>query len=237
MVLVLTLGLAPAGGRNDPPPGEVIAALPADPNQPPAAGAPAGSITPAGPTNWFEAWNQLKKDLEQTTGTSFSVTLDDHMQAVLSGPGEGRERNLFWWNVQVTQKLWPDAKLVARIRGSTNAHGQDDPPPHGIYRVVRPKMNMDWMWSETQWVYLANLYLEQKLLDKKLTIAVGKVNEGGFFDTNNVATADFLSHSIMKNQILPHRYHTIGAIVRYDVAKWVYVQAGAIDVQGIRSET
>lgn len=236
MVLALTLGLAPAGGTNDLLPGEVVAALQADANQPPA-GNPAGSNTPAGPTNWFEAWKQLKKDLEQTTGTSFSVSLDDHMQAVLNGPGEGRERNLFWWNVTVTQKLWPDAKLVARVRGSSNAHGQDDAPPHGIYRVVRPKMNLDWMCAETEWVYLANLFLEQKLLDKKLTITLGKINSPLHFDTNNVAGWDFLSHSIAKNQIFPHKYHTIGAVVRYDVANWMYVQAGAADCQGIRSET
>lgn len=237
MVLALTLGLAPAGGTNDLPPAGILAALQADPNQPSARAPAAGDHSRAGPTNWFEAWKQLKKDLESTTGTSFSVSLDDHAQFVLNGPGEDHHRNLFWWNVTVTQKLWPDAKLVVRVRGSSNANGQTHAPPHGVYPLVRPKMNLDWMWAETNWIYVANLYLEQKLLDKKLTITLGKINAPLYFDTNNVAGWDFLSHSIAKNQILPHKYHTLGAIVRYDVADWMYVQVGAIDAQGIRSET
>jgi hypothetical protein len=60
--------------------------------------------------------------------------------------------------------------------------------------------------------------------------------EGTFFD-NNKATGDFLSYSLMKNLAFPHRSHTLGVVVRCDPVKWMYIQAGAIDVQGIRSET
>lgn len=235
MVLALMVGLAPAGGTNGPPPAPVVQPPPADLGLPPGPSPTVRDQRDTGPTDWFTAWKQLKKDIETTTGTTFSLCLDDTQMFVLNGPGEGHERNLFWWNLSVTQKLWPDAKLVARIRGSSDTrHGN---PPHGLYPVVRSKMNLDWRWAETEWIYLANLYLEQKLLDKKLTLTLGKINGPPMFDNNKVASWDFLSHSIAKNQIFPFKYHTIGAVVRYDAADWVYVQVGAMDAQGIRSET
>jgi hypothetical protein len=237
MLLVLATGLGPAGAASD--------------SSPPAAGpvpqagiilasdkTPKAKTDPNGAGDWFKAWQQMKKDLEQTTGTSFSLNLEEHMQSVLNGPGEGHERDLFWWNLTVTQKLWKDAKLVARVRGSSHAHGQDNPaPPHGIYPLVRPKLNLDSLWSETTCIYVANLYLEQRLLDKKLLIVAGKVKEDTLFDLNEIATSDFLSYSLQKNPAFPHKSHTLGAVVRYDITDWLYAQAGAIDNQAIRSET
>lgn len=237
MALVMTLGLAPAGGTDAVPPAAAAPGLPIQLNQAPPADPSAKDKSDAKPSDWFAAWQKAKKDLEESTGTSFALTLDNHSQFILSGRGEGHERNLFWWSLTVTQKLWPNAKLIARIRGSSNAHGQDDAPPHGIGPLISPKINLDSLWSETEFLYVANLYLEQKLLDNKLLIAVGKIKEDVYFDNNDVATADFFSYSLAKNLAIPHKSHTIGAVVRYDITDWVYVQAGVIDAQGIRSET
>ncbi len=237
MLLVLAMGFGPAGAANDPLPVTVGLAPQASATSSPSDKAPTAPPNSADAGDWFKAWQKMKKDLEQTTGTSFSLNLDEHMQCVLNGPGEGNERDLFWWNLTVTQKLWKDAKLIVRVRGSSHAHGQHNPaPPHGISPLVNPKLNLDWMWSETTCIYVANLYVEQKLLDNKLMIAVGKINESVYFDTNDLGSWDFLSHSIAKNQAFPHKYHTIGAVVRYDPTDWLYFQAGAIDAQGIRSE-
>jgi hypothetical protein len=231
----LAIGLGPAKAANN--------SLPVVIGIAPPVNAPASSDKTRQATSqssnlgdWFEAWKKMKKDLEETTGTSFALTLDNHAQDVLNGPGEGHQRNLFWWNLTVTQKLWKDAKLITRVRGSSNAHGQDYPPPHGIYPVVQPKLNLDWMWSETTWIYVANLYVEQKLWNKKVTISIGKINAPLLYDVNEVAGWDFLSHSLAKNQAFPHKYHTIGAVVRYDITNWLYAQAGAIDARGVRSE-
>lgn len=67
-------------------------------------------------------------------------------------------------------------------------------------------------------------------------VAVGKMTLPGFFDTNAVSGWDFLSCNIVRNRAFPHRWHTIGAVVRYDPVDWMYVQAGITDPQGRRSE-
>ena len=229
-------GLAgPGGGYGQSPSAAPTPAPTVGLNLAPAAGGASAGKSGAAPADWFAAWTKMKKDLEQTTGTSFAITLDNTDMWVLNGPGADQMRDLLWWNLTVTQKLWTDAKLIVRVRGSTDTH--KNLPPHGLYPVVHPKLNLDWRWAETTCIYVANLYLEQKLLDKKLTITIGKINAPLLFDTNNVAGWDFLSHSIARNAAYPHKYHTLGAVVRYDVTDWLYVQAGAIDAQGSRSET
>jgi hypothetical protein len=181
----------------------------------------------------LESWKKFKKDMEEKYGTSIGITLDDHHQQILNGPGARKGRNIFWWNLTVEQKLWEGGKLICKARGSTS----DGNPPHGITSLVGPKLNLDWAAYETAFLYLANLYLEQKLFNDKLLIALGKLTFPAYFDENKVAGWDFFSHSLAKNQMFPHKYHTIGILGRYNLSDNLYVQAGITDAQGIRSET
>ncbi len=185
--------------------------------------------------DWFKAWKDFKKQMEEKHGTSIGITLDDHHQQILNGPGAREGRNLFWWNVTIKQKLGEDTKLIFKARGS-NDDGEPL-PPNGITPLVGPRLNLDWAAYETAEMYVANLYVEQRFLNKKLLIALGKMTFPEYFDENKVAGWDFFSHSLAKNHLFPHRYHTIGALGRYDLSDWLYVQAGITDAQGIRSET
>ena len=182
----------------------------------------------------LQSWKDFKKQMEEKYGTSISIILDDHHQQVLSGPGADEGRNLFWWNVTVKQRLWKGGRIITKARGSNT----DGNPPNGITPLVGSKLNIDWAAYETEMLYLANLYLEQKLFNDKFLIAIGKLTFPEYFDENKVAgTWDFFSHSLVKNQAFPHRYHTVGALGRYDVTDRLYVQAGITDAKGIRSET
>ena len=181
----------------------------------------------------LESWKNFKKHMEEKYGTSIGITLDDHHQQILNGPGARKGRNIFWWNLTIKQKLWEGGKLIFKARGSTPGNE----PPNGITPLVGTKLNLDWAAYETASFYVANVYLEQKLLNNKLLIALGKLNFPDYFDENKVAGWDFFSHSLAKNQAFPHRYHTIGALGRYDLSDRLYVQAGITDAQGIRSET
>jgi len=181
----------------------------------------------------LESWKNFKKNMEEKYGTSIGITLDDHHQQILNGPGARKGRNIFWWNLTLKQKLWEGGKLIFKARGSL----PDNEPPNGITPLVGTKLNLDWAAYETASLYVANVYLEQKLLNDKLLIALGKLNFPDYFDENKVAGWDFFSHSLAKSQAFPHRYHTIGALGRYDLSDRLYVQAGISDAQGIRSET
>lgn len=179
------------------------------------------------------SWKNTKMYMEEKYGTNINITLDDHHQQILNGPGSRKGRNIFWWNLTVKKELWDCSRLVFKARGSTT----DRNPPNGITPLVGPKLNLDWAAYETEMFYIANLYLEQKLCDEKLFVALGKLTFPSFFDENKVASWDFFSHSLARNQAFPHKYHTIGILGRYDFSDSLYVQAGVTDAQGIRSET
>lgn len=182
---------------------------------------------------WLQSWKDFKKQMEERYGTSISILLDDHHQHILNGPGSRKGRNIFWWNLTVKKNLWDDGRLIFKARGSNT----DGNPPNGITPLVGTKLNVDWAAYETELAYIANLYLEQKLMDGKLLVALGKLTFPGYFDENKVAGWDFFSHSLARNQAFIHKYHTIGALGRYDITDTFYMQAGITDVQGIRSET
>lgn len=183
----------------------------------------------------FDSWAKFKKDMDEKHGTKISILLDDHHQHILNGPGTREGRNIFWWNLTVKQYLWDCGNLVFKARGGSGT--SEGNPPNGITPLVGSRLNLDWAAYETELVYIANLYLEQKFCDKKLMIALGKITFPSFFDENKVAGWDFFSHSLARNQAFPHRYHTIGALGRYSVTDNLYLQAGVTDAQGIRSET
>ena len=138
----------------------------------------------------FESWKDFKKRMEEQYGTSISILLLGHHQHILNGPGARKGRNIFWWNLTVKQRLWEGGKLICKARGSTN----DGNPPHGITPLVGSKLNLDWAAYETEFLYLANLYLEQRLLNDKLLIALGKFTCPSYFDENEEAGWDFLHY-------------------------------------------
>jgi carbohydrate-selective porin OprB len=183
--------------------------------------------------HWLQSWKDVKKQMEDRYGTSISILLDDHHQQIIDGPSHRRGRNIFWWNLTVKQNLWEDGKLIFKARGSNT----DGKPPNGITPLVGPKLNLDWAAYETELGYIANLYLEQRLMDDKLLVALGKLTFPSYFDENKVAGWDFFSHSLARNQAFIHKYHTIGALGRYDFSDKLYMQVGVTDIQGIRSET
>jgi carbohydrate-selective porin OprB len=140
---------------------------------------------------------------------------------------------LFWWNLTVKQDLWEKGQLIVKARGgNTDGH-----PPNGITPLVGSKLNVDWAAYETALLYVANVYLKQKLFDDKLMLAFGKITFPNYFDENKIGSWNFFSHSLARNQVFPHRYHTLGALVRYDWTEAFYLQGGITDGDGIRDET
>jgi len=182
---------------------------------------------------WLDSWRKFKKQMLEQYGTNIGIVLDDHHQQILNGPGARKGRNLFWWNLGIDQNLWQGARLIFKARGSNT----DGNPPNGITPLVGSRLNLDWAAYETEMLYVANLYLEQKLFNDKFLLAIGKITFPSYFDENKYGSWDFFSHSLARNQAYPHIYHTIGVLGRYDITDSLYVQAGITDAQGIRSET
>jgi len=166
--------------------------------------------------------------MEDTTGTHVGLCTITTSQAVLNGKVEGKDRTVFWWNLNVTQRLWPGAKLITNTRGGSG---------NGLEGIDGSKHNTNWTRHEPECVYVSHLYLEQKLFDDKLTLDVGKLDTEDFIDTNKAASWDFLSYSLARNPTIPCHWHAIGAVARYDLLPWLYVQGGVADAQGSWTET
>jgi len=189
---------------------------------------PDGPAAAPGPDGWHEQWKRLKNRLREKTGTSVGLCVNSQSQVLLNGPQEGRARSVLWWNLGVVQELWAGGKLVVNARGGVG---------DGLGRYLGAKHNTNWAQDEPRALYVSHVLLEQKLLDEKLTLSLGKLDVGDYFDTNAAGDWTFLSYSLARNPTIPFVWHAMGAVACYEPCSWLYVQAGAADGRGSGTET
>jgi len=198
---------------------------------PPAVAAQAQADAPAAPAakaeapkGWFSDWTKLKREVEKNAGTSVVVYMESTHHMIFEGEHEDASRSVFWWKLRLTQDLWPDAKLIVDGRGSTG---------EGLDPLLHDWAAVNWMAYEPTISYLADVYLEQKFFDKRLTVAVGKYTQLiEYFDDNTVGSWNFLAYSLARNPQIPLTYHVASATIRYEPWEWLYVQAGVADALG-----
>jgi carbohydrate-selective porin OprB len=103
--------------------------------------------------------------------------------------------------------------------------------------VINNILPTNWQQNETDDVYVSHLFFQQMLFNKKVTLAIGKLDLDDVFDTNEVGSWNFLSYAVARNPSMPVPWHVLGGFARWDVADWLYVQAGAGDRNGEGGET
>jgi hypothetical protein len=206
--------LSPAFGEPSPP---------APPYQQP----PPLTTQPA-PSDWYSQWLNLKKDLKDTTGTSFDLYLNPTDQAIVAGPGAGHNRGDIWYNFNLTQQLWDGASIVTNTRGGDGK---------GLNRYVDTLLNFNRNTDEAGGVYISHFYLQQKLFNDHLTLAGGKLDLADTFDDNAVATWNFMPYNLARDPSIPMPYHAIGLVARADFTSWLYAAAGVADDGGNVTQT
>lgn len=194
---------------------------------------PRGSPCPPEPAavegdDWYAGWQKFKRDLEQRIGTSVNLCINYHEQVLVKGPGRDADRGVFWWDLHLAQRLWEGARLITHTRG-----GQG----RGLREVLGEKLNTNWMSFEPASIYVSDIYLEQKALGERLTVAAGKFDVTDYFDANAFANWNFLSYSLARNLTIPYRYHALAAMVRCEPAPWFYAQASVADAQNSWTES
>ncbi|HEX3358798.1 MAG TPA: carbohydrate porin [Tepidisphaeraceae bacterium] len=183
---------------------------------------------PPTPGDWYSQWQNWKSDLQKKTGTSFELYLNPAEQIVASGPAQGVNRGVLWFNFHLEQTLWQGARLVTNTRG-----GKGD----GLNRYVDSLFNFNQHQGEHSRIYISHLFLEQKLFNDQLTLQAGKMDLLDNFDANEVGGWNFAPYGFARNPSIPAPYHAIGANVRWDPTKWLYMQAGIADAAGDSAET
>lgn len=176
----------------------------------------------------YAMWLEWKSELEKKTGTSFELYINPSDQAVVDGPNSGTNRAVVWYNFHVGQQLWTGAQVLMNARGDVG---------DGVGRYGDSLFNVNQHAGETSRLYISHLFFQQKLLEDKVTLSIGKLDLDDFFDENEVASWNLIPYSLARNPSIPAPYHAIGAVARWDVTPAFYVQAGAADAGGNPHQT
>ena len=188
--------------------------------------------TEATEATWLGRLREQADQFEEKYGTGVSLLLSYQGQLLLNGERrEGKGKSSYSHLLEVSQRLWPGAKLFVTSDGGSG---------EGLNPIVGSVLDVNCDAGEPTCIYVSRLYLAQGLLDEKVTIAAGKMDLTDFFDASEVANDEniqFLSSSLVNNPTIPFPDFAIGAVVRAEPAEWFYAQAGVADAQAEGTET
>jgi carbohydrate-selective porin OprB len=171
---------------------------------------------------WFRKLVEYRKHISEKHGTNFAFLFNYTQQAILrSGNDKGKSRGVWYWNLEVAQKLWPGAELFAEFEVDKGK---------GVDKFLPTYSYFNDNSGEDASLYLPVLYMEQKFSDERGLIAAGKLDLTYWFDWNEAAgSADtqFFSSSLVNNPAIPFPANGIGALISLTPYEWLYFQSGA----------
>lgn len=171
---------------------------------------------------WLKTFNASRENFAKIYGTRFAFVFNYAQQMILNSKhDEGRSRGLWYWNLEVTQALWPGGSLIAEFEVDKNK---------GIDKFLPTFSQFNTNTGENVSLYIPELYMEQGLFKDKIYMAAGKLDLSGWFDTNEVANSgdtQFLSDALVGSETIPFPHKGIGAMIRFQPYDWIYFQSGA----------
>ncbi len=171
---------------------------------------------------WFKKLAAYREHISEKYGTNFAFIFNYAQQAILkSGNDRGKNRGVWYWNLEVAQKLWPGAELFAEFEVDKGK---------GVDKFLPTFSYFNENSGDDAWFYLPVLYLEQKFYEDKALVAAGKLDLTYWFDWNEVASSadtQFLSSSLVNNLAIPFPAKGIGALISLTPYEWLYFQSGA----------
>lgn len=184
------------------------------------------------PETWIKAYNEAKEGFAQRYGTRFAVLFNYAQQAIVhSRHDQGKIRNLWYWDLEVMQDLWPGADLVMDLEVDKGKGVDKFLPTFSIFNTNS---------GADASLYIPDLYLEQKACADKLFLATGKVDLSNWFDVNEVANSgdtQFLSSALINNQAIPFPAKGLGAMINFKPCAWLYLQSGAATARAQYTKT
>ncbi len=204
----------------------------AGPEPEPGSESPVEQISTDPITNWLDLTGTWRDDLAETTGTSVALAVNYTGQIALeSERNEGKPRSAFSYELGVEQRLWSGASLYVSGEG-----GAGD----GIDELVDTLLGFNGDAGEPRCIYVGKAFLTQTLLDDRLILVGGKLDLTDFFDASEVANDEdtqFLAPALVNNPAIPFPDYGWGAVVRAELAEWLYLMAGVGDAQAIATRT
>lgn len=172
--------------------------------------------------SFFVKWQELRDRLGEDYGTYFAYILNYTQQVIVHAPHhEGKTRGVWYFNLEVMQRLWKGASLDLQLEVDKNKGVDKFLPTFALFNSNT---------GENASLYVPQLYLEQKLFKDKITLNAGKLDLSNWFDINSLANSadeQFNSEALVNSMVIPFPSKGIGAMINYSPKEWLYFQAGA----------
>ena len=169
-----------------------------------------------------------RSDFADKYGTTFASLVNSQIQSILySKRNEGNTRASWYYNLALEQRLWNGGLMHFELEGGHNK---------GIDKILSSFSVFNDNAGEISYAYIAKLYLNQEFADKKLSVAVGKIDLSDWFDNNLVANSgdtQFLSSSLVNDLAIPFPESGLGGMAAFNPADWIYLQIGASDAKSV----
>lgn len=171
---------------------------------------------------WVNDFDEYRRKFGDKYGTNFAFLVNYTQQLILrSGRGGGKGRGVWYWNLEIAQRLWPGGELFAEFEVDRGK---------GVDKFLPTFSGFNDNSGFDANLYIPALYLEQKLFQEKVFIAAGKLDLSYWFDCNNAANSadtQFLSGGLVNSLTLPFPAKGIGALAGFKPYEWLYFQSGA----------
>ncbi|MBU0504128.1 MAG: carbohydrate porin [Candidatus Omnitrophota bacterium] len=176
--------------------------------------------------SWFNTFNRSRDKFAEKYGTRFGFVFNYCQQAILQGQNdEGKSRGLWYWNLDLSQQLWPGGSLIVEFEMDKNKGIDKFIPTYSLFNTNTGR-NIAF--------YVPELYLEQSILQDKVYLAAGKLDLSDWFDANEVADSGdtkFLSNSLVLSQTIPFPTKGIGGMIKFQPNDYIYFQSGSSTVE------
>ena len=147
---------------------------------------------------WFKEFNDSRESFAEKYGTRFAFLLNYAQQSILeSSHDEGKSRGVWYWNLELEQRLWQGAELFTEFEVDRGK---------GVDKFLPTFSGFNDNSGDDANLYLPAVYMEQKLLGERVLLAAGKLDLSNWFDCNNVANSadtQFLSSALVNSLTLP----------------------------------
>ena len=182
--------------------------------------------------NWLKNFDAQRENFAEKYGTRFAFLFNYAQQAIIeSEHDEGKSRGLWYWNLEIEQRLWPGAELFAEFEMDKGKSIEKFLPTISIFNTNS---------GESVWFYIPRVYIEQKLFKDKVFFATGKLDLSDWFDYNEVAGSgdtQFSSSALVNNPAIPFPSKGIGALINFNPYEWLYFQSGASTAKASYTKT
>ena len=171
---------------------------------------------------WFKKLSGYRKNIAEEYGTNFAFIFNYAQQAILkSSHDKGKSRGAWYWNLEISQKLWRGGELFAEFEMDRGK---------GVDKFLPTISSFNDNSGDDAWFYIPVLYMEQRFFGDKLLISAGKLDLSYWFDCNDIANSadtQFLSSSLVNNLAIPFPAKGLGAMLSFKPYEWLYLQTGA----------